>query len=92
MPLTTTGESGHHDFKADTVVFFMLNGADRVRCVVTLQALEKFDPKIGRYEAACLACFNQHRSEIENAASAKFDKGHAERDGTIMVMEGDLKP
>jgi tetratricopeptide (TPR) repeat protein len=46
MPLTSTGETGNYDFKTDNVYFFMNDGNKRIRCGVTLQALETLDPKL----------------------------------------------
>jgi hypothetical protein len=62
MPLTTTREPGSRKSSPDIVVFWMLDGTQRVRCAVTLQALEVFDPKLDRRGAAPLGC---HRDQIE---------------------------
>lgn len=91
MPLTTTGQTGHWDFLSDIVIFWMVDGKQRVRCAVTLQALEAFDPKLNRQGGAdCVRCFDQHREQIERAASAKFDMGRTEPDYTITVKKEDL--
>ena len=85
MPLTSTGEPGHHEFRTDNVYFFMLDPKrQRIRCAVTLQALERIDPKLKRGEPTQLACFNFNRPRIEKAASAKFDMRYIEDDGTVM--------
>jgi hypothetical protein len=74
MPLTATGESAHYEPSSDNVYFFMLHGFRRIRCAVTYQALEKFEPKLNRGERTELACFSTNRSDIEKTASIKFDK------------------
>jgi hypothetical protein len=90
MPLTTTGEEGHYEFKTDNVYFFMNNGKDRIRCAVTLNALEKLDPKLQRGRQSQLNCFYAHRTQIESMASARFDMGCLENDGTVMIKADDL--
>lgn len=92
MPLSTTGEAGHYEFRTDNVYFFMTSGIQRVRCAVTLQALEVFDPKLKRGGPTQVACFDAHRQEIERSASTKFDMRHTEPDGTVMVRAKDLGP
>jgi hypothetical protein len=86
MPLTTTGKPGYYDFRTDNVYFFMKNGSARVRCAVTLQALEKFNPKLTRW----LDCFNANRVHIEHVASTRFDMGYIESDGTVLMKADDL--
>ena len=65
--------------------FFMLNHQQRrIRCAVTLQALQNFDPQLDRR-------FEAHRDRIEQIASAKFDIGNIETDDTVMVRAADVK-
>jgi hypothetical protein len=90
MPLATTGEPGHYEFKTDNVYFWMVDGTRRVRCAISLEALELFDLELKRQGGACVACFDAHRERIEQAASAKFDKRDDEPDGTVMVKRRDL--
>jgi hypothetical protein len=90
MPLITTGEPGHYDFKTDNVYFFMKNGNARVRCAVTLEALEKLNPKLKRGASTQVDCFNANRVRIEGVASTRFDMGYIESDGTVLIKAGDL--
>ena len=90
MTLTPTGEAGHYDFKTNNVYFFMNNGYSRVRCAVTEQALEKCDPDMKRGGRSQLDCFNSNRDRIEFAASAQFDLGYVEDDGTVFVKAENL--
>jgi hypothetical protein len=90
MPLATTEEPGHYEFKTDNVYFWMLDGRQRVRCSVSLEALELFNPELERRPGACVACFDGKRERIERAASAKFDMRDDESDGTIMLKKKDL--
>jgi hypothetical protein len=57
---------------ADGVLFAMKDGATRVTCWVSREALDR----IGN---ACqqdpMACFERHRLEIEELASQKYDAG-----------------
>jgi hypothetical protein len=90
MPLKTTGEPGHYEFKTDNIYFWMLNGTQRQRCAVTLQALEKLQTGLQRGDAEQIRCFNTNRRRIERAASEKFDKQYLEADGTVMVKAENL--
>lgn len=68
----------------------MNNGNERVRCGITLQALEKLDPKLKRGDRPQVDCFNANRACIERAASARFDMGYVEHDGTVMIKAENL--
>jgi hypothetical protein len=54
MPLTSTGESGLYEFRTGNVYFFMKRGSQRVRCAVTLEALETLELNLQRGEATRL--------------------------------------
>jgi hypothetical protein len=90
MTLTSTGEPGLYEFRTDNIYFFMTKGSQRVRCAVTLKALETLEPNLQRGEATQVACFQRHRGRIEGTASAKFDWHHIEIDGLILVKAEDL--
>jgi hypothetical protein len=90
MPLVTTGEFGHYEFETDNIYFWMLNGTQRVRCAVTLLALEKLQPNLQRGVAEQMRCFIANRARIERAASREFDKQYFQADGTIMVRAEDI--
>lgn len=81
---------GYYDPSTDNVYFFMMSGSERVRCAVTLQALEVFDSKLQRGQLTQVACFGANRKRIERGASAKFDIREAEPDGTVLVKAKDL--
>jgi Protein of unknown function (DUF1488) len=91
MLLVTTGEPGHPDFETDNVYFFMLDRQQRrIRCAVTLEALETFDPQVDR-RVGTAKCFEANRDRIEQMASAKFDIGNTEADGTVMIRAADAR-
>jgi hypothetical protein len=90
MPIMTTGEPGHYEFKTDNIFFWMLNGSQRQRCAVTLEALEKLQTGLKRGTAEHIKCFDTNRRRIERVASEKFDKGYLEADSTVMVKAEDL--
>ncbi len=91
MPLSSTDEPGHCEFRTDNVYFFMTIGGHRIRCGITDQALDVLEPKIDRTRAGRLTAFNAHRAIIERAASAKFDSQKWELDGTtILVRAADI--
>jgi len=90
MPLTAVDEPGHYDFDTDNVYFFMTDGSKRVRCAITLQALEMLYPGPKRGAPTELACFDANRSRIERAAAAKFRMRYTEADGAVIVTSADL--
>jgi hypothetical protein len=90
--LSSTDEPGHCEFLTDNVYFFMTIDGHRIRCGITDQALEVFEPKIDRTRNGRLSVFNMHRVIIERAASAKFDSQKWERDGTtILIRTADIE-
>ena len=68
----------------------MNNGSDRVRCAVTLEALEKLDPKLKRGDRPQIDCFNANRARVERAASTKFDMHYVESNGTVLIKAENL--
>jgi hypothetical protein len=93
MPLTTTADLGHHNKKRDIVRFFMQNKTkERIRCGVTLHALEIFKSDLDKRTDDPLTTFNKHRAHIESSANGKYDSQDFEpEDGhTILVTITDL--
>ena len=91
MPLMSSNEPGHWDFRIDNVCFYMTNGEQRVRCAITDRALEVLEPNFGRTEKGRLDAFEMHRAIIERTASAKFDTQGWEDDRiTILIRAADL--
>jgi len=91
MSLSTTSDPGHHHFATDTVYFYMNDGGRRVRCGISRLALEVLEPELPPTKQGRMQAFTQHRIRIERAASAKFDRGQLEPDGsTILVRAADL--
>ena len=91
VPLTTTGEPGHYEFRTDNICFWMRSETgERQRCAVTLMALEKLRAGLKLGKADQIRCFNATRRRIERVASGKFDKRYIEVDGTVMVKAEDL--
>jgi hypothetical protein len=72
------------------VRFSMRYGPTLVAVLVTHAALED----IGRAAAGAgghLASFKKHRDAVEQAASAKHQRGELEEDGAVVVQLGDLR-
>jgi hypothetical protein len=91
MPLIATAEPGHHHFVGGIVHFYMDDGDRRVRCGISRLALEVLEPELSPTKEGRMQAFQQHRRRIERAASAKFDRGQLEPDGsTILVRAADL--
>jgi hypothetical protein len=93
MPLLTTDEPGHYDFKTDNVHFWMVAGTRRVRCAVSFDALLLLDPDAAQGPRSWgRRVFDAHRARIEGVASAKYDKRESDADGTIVVRTQNLRP
>jgi hypothetical protein len=91
MPLTATGDPGHHHFASETVHFYMNDGDRRVRCGISRLALEVLEPELPPTKEGRIQAFQRHRRRIERVASAKFDRGQLEPDGsTVLLRAADL--
>jgi hypothetical protein len=89
MPLTRLSDSAF-DAQLEGVYFGMWNGSISVRCLVTHEALT--DKAQGSGQAESFDVFHEHRIEIENLASAKYDAGQIKSDGLVVVDSADLNP
>jgi hypothetical protein len=67
-------------------MFTMRNGPEYIYCVVTHDAL------VAVYGASGEEIFLQHRTEIERAASDKFDRPELEPDNVVVIDQADLHP
>ena len=78
----------HHADNMVGVIFWGENGKDRVRCLISREALDDHFSERGppKPEAAFLA----HRTEIEAFASRKYARGQIEPDGSIIISTGDV--
>jgi Protein of unknown function (DUF1488) len=86
MPLTPTVDPGHHHFETGDIYFYMNNGDQRVRCGVTILALELLEPELPPTREGRIQAFNQRRTRIE-----RFDRGELEPDDrTVLVRATDL--
>jgi hypothetical protein len=71
------------------VYFTMDDGNKPVGCLVTHEALMEL-MGAGDHDNHA-AIFLAHRAEIEQTASEKFDRGHAEPDGLVLVLREDIR-
>jgi len=90
MPLVPTADPGHHHFASDIVHFYMDDGDRHIRCGISRLALELLEPELPPTKEGRIEAFKQHRRRIERAASAKFDRGELEPDGTVSLGTADL--
>jgi hypothetical protein len=87
MPLMATIDPGH--FATNVVYFYMSNGDQRVRCGISVLVLESLEPELPHTKQGRLQAFQWHRTLIERAASAKFDRRSLEPDGRTVVIRTD---
>ena len=88
MPLASMGEPATLDDVREGVVFTMKDSTGPVSVLVSLHALEDIDPKA--HSGGHIERFAEYRTQFEQIASDKFDKGHLEQDGTVCIRGRDL--
>ena len=90
MSLSSFGNPAWESIRG--VRFSMLHGPALVAVLVTHAALDDFDDiEHGSQENGYLALFNKHRCALEQAASAKHQRGEVGESGVVIVQAGDLK-
>ena len=72
------------------VRFAMKDGAKTVMVLVANPALDDID--IALPDCGHLDIFKQYRKSFEQLASAKYDRGHLEQDGSVCIRAIDLAP
>jgi hypothetical protein len=88
MSLSSVGNPAWDTIRG--VRFGMLYGSTLVAILVTHAALD--DLRHGSsQEDNHLACFKKHRDALEQAASAKHQRGGLEENGAVIVQVSDLK-
>ena len=88
MSLSSVGNPAWETIRG--VRFGMLYGSTLVAILVTHAALDDIGHGSAR-EDGHLACFNKHRDALEQAASAKHQRGGLEENGAVVVQASDLK-
>ena len=78
----------HHADNVVGVIFWGDHGKDRVRCLISREALD--DHFSGGDRLKPDAAFLAHRTEIEAFASRKYARGQREPDGSIIIRTGDV--
>ncbi|MFC2248799.1 DUF1488 family protein [Labrys portucalensis] len=89
MPLTPTDEIPFEVFERDSLQFWMQDGRERVRCLVSRAYLDDLGPGMTNNVADLIARFDQHRAFFESMASRKYDAGMIE-DGYVMITNRDF--
>lgn len=72
------------------VRFAMKDGAKTVIVLVANPALDDID--MAPPDGCHLHIFKQYRKSFEQIASAKYDRGHVEQDGSVCIRAVDLAP
>jgi Protein of unknown function (DUF1488) len=88
MPLTPVAQPGTLDNDHEGVLFAMLDGGRTISILVSLHALEDIDPP--EHGEGHIERFNEFRTQFEQIASDKYDKGLIEQDGTVCIRGRDL--
>ena len=81
MPLNR-GDEQYEGPGLEGVRFLMRDGSKEVPCRVSLEALTDRGAATGMDEASV---FEAYRNEIEQAASAKYDRGQFSSDGRVYI-------
>jgi hypothetical protein len=97
MPLNATDQPGNLDNSRMAIAFWMtivgVESIEPIRVFVTYEALAQIDPSQLRDAHGALETFDKHRTQIEAAASHKFDVDGVD-DGTygrqpILIVRSD---
>ena len=78
----------HHTDNTRGVNFWGEHGKNRVRCLISREALDDHFSDGGRLKPD--SAFLVHRAEIEAFASRKYARGQLELHGFIVIRTGDL--
>ena len=89
MPLTRAAIPAVQDTTRGVVRFVMRDGAKRVHVLVSSTVLDDLD-YVSPDQCAYFHRFKENRQRFEHIASAKYDKGHVEVDGTVCIRVMDL--
>ncbi len=91
MPLLSVARQAQLDQASRCIRFAMKDGAKTVFVLVSNTALEDnevWPPDDNGF----LRYFTQSRKGFEKIASAKYDRGHVEADGSVCIRSLDLPP
>jgi len=88
MPLNTVAQPGTLVQDQEGVLFSMYVGGRSISVLVSRHALENIDPP--EHGKAPIQRFNEYRSQFEQIASDKYDRGLLELDGTVCIRGRDL--
>jgi hypothetical protein len=89
MPLTRAAIPAVQDATHGAVRFAMRDGTKRVDVLVSSTVLDDID-YVSSDECSYFHRFKENRQRFEYIASAKYDKGHVEVDGTVCIRAMDL--
>lgn len=85
--LVFTAPEEQYDFNRDAVVFWGQDRTDRIRCVISEEALR--DHFHGDRKDQ-IQVFRENREAIENLARQKYLSGRVETDGTVLIRTADI--
>jgi Protein of unknown function (DUF1488) len=89
MPLVRSSDRFRADF--DGIYFRMKDGKKNITCLVSYEALDDYVHGT-QTRRERVSIFKQSRLRFDRAASAKYDRGAAELDGSVRVGARDLNP
>jgi hypothetical protein len=87
MPLHRADDAFDADM-LEGILFPMTDGKTRIIYRVSYEALQDLASADGDGSLDTIACFERHRTEIEEIASEKFDAGNPER----IIRTNELTP
>jgi Fic family protein len=85
--LVFTAPEERYDFNRDAVVFRGQDRTDRIRCVISEEALHDHFHGDGKNQ---IQVFRENREIIENLARQKYLSGRIETDGTVLIRTADI--
>ena len=85
--LVFTAPEERYDFNRDAVVFWGQDRTDRIRCVISEEALHDYFHGDRKNQ---IQVFRENREIIENLARQKYLSGRIETDGTVLIRTADI--
>ena len=96
IPHTKFQDDAQYNFGRGTVDFTLLTTTcgleERIVCRVSEEALKDYSGKGGGTKTETLDLSEQFKNEVRRAVGRKFFANLRERDGSILIQIGEIKP
>lgn len=90
MSLSFPSRPSTFNFDRGAVCFAADSGGKAVQCCVSEEALQDHCGATGGVTEDLIAAYERCSAQVQTVASAKYDRGETEFDGSILVRTADL--